>query len=86
MAFVHKHKDGSFWFITQDKLPDIDRADIGAESPGFTSEEVSAKTATTQLEQYRTRHEHLGKEDKEDKENRDIVVEATPTPKGKKAP
>jgi hypothetical protein len=83
MAFVHKHKDGSFWFTTQEKIPDIDREDVGASSPGFTSEEVSAKTAATQLEQHRTRHEHLGEEDKESK---DIVVEATPTPKGKKAP
>jgi hypothetical protein len=98
MAFVHTHKDGSFWFTSQDAVPKIDREDMNAMSPGFTSEEVSSKAARNRLDEHWSRQEPTAEEDaggekevkkptKKDKAtpSDNAVVEATPTPEDERA-
>jgi hypothetical protein len=98
MAFVHTHKDGSFWFTSQENISKIDRGDIDAMSPGFTSEEVSSKVARNRLVEHWSRQEPSVEEDvgggdekdekkptKKDEADRNEVVEATPTPEDERA-
>jgi hypothetical protein len=100
MAFVHTHKDGSFWFTSQESISKIDRGDIDAMSPGFTSEEVSSKDARNRLVEHWSRQEPSVEEDVGDEDEKDVkkpikkvkatpsddaAVVATPTPEDERA-